>query len=53
MAIAANAYKVVKRAAQIRVSRGESVDEVVASYPKLSAEQAKQLKSELSNTSTK
>lgn len=40
-------YRVVKRACIIRIERGEDGREAVASYSKLSAEQAEQLIQEL------
>lgn len=43
MAISNSAYKIVLRAAQIRISRGEDGYEVVASYSKLSDDQRDQL----------
>lgn len=40
-------YKVVARAAEIRIERGEDPNEVVESYVKLSPEQKKQLRKDL------
>lgn len=40
-------YKVVVRAAGIRIERGEDPNEVVESYVKLSPEQKKQLRKDL------
>lgn len=40
-------YKVVARAAEIRIERGENPDEVIESYVKLSPEQKKQLRKDL------
>lgn len=40
-------YKVVARAAEIRIERGEDPSKVVESYIKLSPEQKKQLKKDL------
>ncbi len=47
MAVSAAVYKIVKRAVEARVKRGDSLDEAIAAYPKLSQEQAEQLKAEL------
>ena len=47
MAVSAAVYKIVKRAVEARVKRGDSLDDAIAAYPKLSQEQAEQLKAEL------
>lgn len=47
MAVSAAVYKIVKRAVEARVKRGDTLDEAIAAYPKLSQEQAEQLKAEL------
>lgn len=47
MAVSENVYRVVKRAAKIRIARGEDAYEVIASYPKLSDEQSERLTQEL------
>lgn len=47
MAVKENVYRVVKRAAKIRIERGEDPYEVIASYPKLSEEQSARLTQEL------
>lgn len=47
MAVSKVAYRVVTRAAKARVAAGESVEDVVASYPRLSEEQAESLRAEL------
>lgn len=47
MAVSSAAYRIIKKAVAIRVASGEDIDEVIASYPKLSDEQAAQLKEEL------
>lgn len=44
MAVSAMAFKIVKSAVQIRLDRGETLEDVLASYPKLSAEQASELR---------
>lgn len=36
MAVSKSQYKIIKKAVIIRVNRGEDVNEVIASYPKLS-----------------
>lgn len=40
-------YKTIKKAVVIRVKRGEDVNEVIASYPKLSDKQKAQMLLEL------
>lgn len=47
MAVTKSAYNIIKKAVIIRVKRGEDVNEVIASYPKLSDKQAAQLLVEL------
>ena len=47
MAVSAAVYKIVKRAVEARVKRGDSLDDAIAAYPKLSQEQAERLKAEL------
>ena len=47
MAVSAAVYKIVKRAVEARVKRGDILDDAIAAYPKLSQEQAEQLKVEL------
>lgn len=47
MAVSAAVYKIVKRAVEARVKRGDTLDDAIAAYPKLSQEQAEQLKAEL------
>lgn len=47
MAVSAAVYKIVKRAVEARVKRGDTLDDAIAAYPKLSQEQAEQLKVEL------
>lgn len=47
MAVSAAVYKIVKRAVEARVKRSDTLDDAIAAYPKLSQEQAEQLKAEL------
>jgi uncharacterized protein (DUF433 family) len=47
MAVTQGVYKIVKKAVQIRINRGESIEDAIAAYPALSEEQIKQLKSEV------
>lgn len=47
MAVSAAVYKIVKRAVEARIKRGDTLDDAIAAYPKLSQEQAEQLKAEL------
>ena len=44
MAVSTAGFRIVERAVQIRVAQGEDLEEVIASYPKLSAEQAQTLR---------
>lgn len=48
MAVSNVAYRVVVRAAKARVAAGESVEDVVRSYTRLSEEQRERLLEELS-----
>lgn len=43
MAVSQMAFKIVKSAVQIRLDRGETLEDILASYPKLSAEQTAEL----------
>ena len=45
--VSALTYKTIKKAVVIRVKRGEDVNEVIASYPKLSDKQKAQMLLEL------
>lgn len=45
--VSALTYKTIKKAVIIRVKRGEDVNEVIASYPKLSDKQKAQMLLEL------
>lgn len=47
MAVTKSAYNIIKKAVIIRVKRGEDINEVISSYPKLSDKQAAQLLVEL------
>ena len=47
MAVSKSAFKIIKRAVEIRISRGEEIHEVVDSYPRLSNEQKQQIIDEL------
>ena len=44
MAVSEMAFKIVKSAVQIRLERGEELEDILASYPKLSAEQTVELR---------
>lgn len=44
MAVSAMAFKIVKSAVKIRLDRGETLDEIMESYPKLSDAQASELR---------
>lgn len=43
MAVSKMAFKIVKSAVQIRLERGEKLDDILASYPKLSQAQADEI----------
>ena len=43
MAVSKMAFKFGKSAVQIRLERGEELEDILASYPKLSAEQTAEL----------
>lgn len=45
--VSALTYKTIKKAVIIRVKRGEDVNEIIASYPKLSDKQKAQMLLEL------
>lgn len=49
MAVSAMAFKIVKSAVRIRLERGEMLDEILASYPKLSQAQADEVLEEFKN----
>lgn len=42
-------YKIIKKAVIIRLKKGEFVDDILLSYPKLSEAQVEQLIDELTN----
>lgn len=44
MAVSAMAFKIVKSAVRIRLERGETLEDILASYPKLSTEQTDELR---------
>lgn len=44
MAVSTMAFKIVKSAVRTRLERGEELEDILASYPKLSAEQAAELR---------
>lgn len=47
--VSAASYRIIKKAVVLRVSQGENLEEVVASYNKLSDAQKEQLISELTS----
>lgn len=47
MAVSKSALKIIKRAVEIRMERGEEIHEIVNSYPRLSEEQKQQIINEL------
>jgi uncharacterized protein (DUF433 family) len=44
MAVSAMAFKIVKSAVRIRLERGETLEDILASYPKLSTDQTDELR---------
>ena len=44
MAVSAMAFKIVKSAVRIRLERGEELEDILASYPKMSTEQTFELR---------
>lgn len=44
MAVSTMAFKIVKSAVQIRLERGEALEDILVSYPKLSVEQTEELR---------
>lgn len=44
MAVSSMAFKIVNSAVKIRLDRGEILDEIMESYPKLSGEQAAKIR---------
>lgn len=50
--VSALAFKIVKKAVKIRLDRGEMLDEILASYPKLSQAQADEVLEEFKNYKT-
>lgn len=53
MTVSVLGFKVIKNAIQIRLNRGESLEEVLASYPKLSTEQTNIARKEFENYTPK
>lgn len=49
MAVSKMAFKIVKSAVQIRLERGEELEDILASYPKLSQAQADEILEEFKN----
>lgn len=47
MAVSKSALRIIKRAVEIRLERGEEIHEIVNSYPRLSDEQKQQIINEL------
>ena len=47
--VSALAFKIVKKAVKIRLDRGETLDEILDSYPKLSQAQADEILEEFKN----
>ncbi len=44
MAVSAVGYRIIERAVAIRLGKGEKLEDIITSYPKLSDDQVKQLK---------
>ena len=47
MAVTQTAYNIIKKAIIIRIKRGEDINNIIESYPKLTNEQTEQLLNEL------
>lgn len=47
MGVSKTALNIIKQAIKIRMARGEGFNQIIVSYPKLSAEQVEQLRKEL------
>ena len=47
--VSALAFKIVKKAVKIRLDRGETLDDILNSYPKLSQAQADEILEEFKN----
>ena len=45
--VTASGYKIIKKAVIVRLKRGEAFEDIIISYPKLSAAQIEQLIQEL------
>lgn len=52
MAVSKMAFKIVKSAVRIRLERGETLDDILNSYPKLSQAQANEILEEFKNYKT-
>lgn len=52
MVISAMAFKIVKKAVKIRLDRGETLNDILNSYPKLSQAQANEILEEFKNYKT-
>lgn len=50
--VSALAFKIVKKAVKIRLDRGEALDDILNSYPKLSQAQADEILEEFKNYKT-
>lgn len=48
--VSALAFKVIKKAVKIRLARGEELEDIVASYTKLSQEQADEIFAEFAES---
>lgn len=51
--VSALAFKIVKKAVKIRLNRGETLDDILNSYPKLSQAQADEILEEFKNYKSK
>jgi uncharacterized protein (DUF433 family) len=47
--VSALGFKIIKNAIKIRLDRGETLDDIIASYPKLSDSQKEEAKKEFEN----
>jgi uncharacterized protein (DUF433 family) len=53
MAVSTLGFKIIKNAIKIRLDRGEILDDIITSYPKLSEEQVAEAKEEFANYTPK
>lgn len=50
MAVSTVGFRIIERAVQIRLAQKENLEDIIASYPKLSSEQAQELREKYGQT---